>query len=534
MSRLAYLCLCVIGLGSSATALVAPSSPTITGTLVSGGVAVSGTGQTADASYSSVAIYVCTATVAPAAATDCSSTPATLTTGGSNSISTAANGTFTANLQSALKSASWVWVTQVATPSAAGAPAIVTMSSPQLVAAAKAPTIIQPVTDGQNPITGQATASTAATPVQVQLYVASSTSGPTPRGSPEIVGLDGSYTLHETVAEGELVQVKQVGGTGDGSICDPVLVLASSNEREHIDFFAGTVISQNESNFAQADTFLALNVDRALKLPGWYQFPRTNRMGMNGFFQARLTTIPVNASTTTTTTSSSGNGATTGGTPAAPTFSSVLTSQKTGHFEAGIYFPRMFGITPGRKFVGGKVVLPKQTQTFYFAPVARFGFNTLATSQQTTTTNSNGATTTSTPTQLGTSNPLPTTYNFFVLGARIGTASIGSGSLHNIHYLDVALGKFSNLENLLCKTGAGQCTSVGQENRYRPWRLSFEGYYEIPTGFIVGMSANVGAGFLDNHSNTDIHNRAASDLRFLFGYKFDVNKLFKALPMISQ
>jgi hypothetical protein len=454
-----------------------------------------------------------------------------LTNGTANAVSTDQNGSFAATLQTALKSGSFVWITQVATPAGGGA-SIPLFSIVQTVGAlAKLPTIQQPVKDQQNPIVGTATASATGVPVQVQLYVKASGSDSTysPQGAAENVGMDGTYTLHETVTLGEFIYVKQLGGAGEGASSESVIVQALDNEREHIDFFAGTLISESESNFAQADTFLALNVDRALILPGFYPVPtaainKSHHPGVNTFFQARLTTIPVNASTTTTTATVPSNATGT----VAPSLSSVLTSQKTGHFEAGLYLPFTFGRVP--------LQAPKSpTQTFYIAPLGRFGFNTLAGSSQSTTTTSSTTVTTTTTTALGTTNPLPSTYNFFVGGLRLGTAAIEPGSLHNIHYLDVAIGKFSNLENLLCKAGANQCSNLTMENRYRPYRLSFEGYYQLPiTGFILGLSANVGPGFFDHRTNTDVQNRAPSDLRFLFGYKFDVVKLFKAMPMITQ
>jgi len=411
MSRM-FALVAVLGFNLS---LVAQTTPKIAGSLGEGAYTVAGTGQATGAVYSPVKIYLCSAAAPPAAATDCSANPAILTNGAANAVTADPNGNFAAVLQTVLKSGSGVWVTQVATPAGGGA-AITSLSSVQTVgASAKLPTIQQPVKDQQNPIVGTATASATGAAVQVQLYVKApgADSIYSPQGAPENVSTDGTYTLHETVTLGEVISVKQLGGAGDGVSSGPVTVQALDNEREHIDFFAGTIISESELNFAQADTFLALNVDRALILPGFYPVTtstinKSRHPGVNTFFQARLTTIPINASTTTTTTTAP----TTAAGAAAPSFSSVLTTQKTGHFEAGLYIPFTFARVP--------LQAPKSpTQTFYIAPLGRFGFNTLAGSSQSITTTSPTTVTTTVATALGTTNPLPSTYNFFVGGLRL-------------------------------------------------------------------------------------------------------------------
>ncbi len=522
--------------------LVAQTVPAITGPTRAGSIHVDGTAQVPNANYKTVKVYVCMASAAPAAAYDCSdakaaTTPAVLSGIASNSVAVNAKGTFGTTLDTALKSGDYVWLTEVATPSATGATDVVVLGAVQTVATAGAiPTITQPVKDQANPIVGTAIAGTTAAPVIVQLEIKDSGSGLwQPQGDPELVTSTGAYTLHETVSEGQMIHIVQSGAGVDASIANSaeVKVQALDNEREHIDFFAGSILSQGESNFSQADTFLALNVDRAFRLPGFYSptvsqnhTPVNHTPGINTFFQVRLTTIPVNASQTTTTTTTTAST-----TPTLPSFSSVISSQKAGHFEAGFYMPYTFGAVP--RLLTAK----EKTGIFYVAPLFRFGFNTLAGSGNSSTSTSNSTagttTTTTTATALGTTNPLPTTYSFFVVGGRIGTAATGAGSLRNIHYLDIGVGKFSNMENLLCKGAPGSCPTTANEYRYRPYRLSFEGYYQIPTtGFILGMSTNVGPGIFDKRGNTDINNRAPGDLRFLFGYKFDAVKLFKALPMM--
>ena len=290
----------------------AGGTPSITGSLNDGSTVVTGSAQAKDGvKYSDVKIYLCSApavaagTAAPTAS-DCSATGkmVPLSNGDGSSVETDANGVFAATLSNKMTSGAFLWVQQMATP-AGGGNATAVFSVVQTVgAAAKFPTIQLPVKDNQNPIVGTATPSvTGSTPVQVQLLIKGSDGNFSPQGGAENVGTDGTYTLHETVTLGQTIEVKQLS---DSSTSAPAVVQAPDNERQHIDFFAGTVISQGESNFAQADTFLALNVDRALVLPGNYATTPNHHMGFNSFFQARLTTIPVNATTTTSTTTTTG------------------------------------------------------------------------------------------------------------------------------------------------------------------------------------------------------------------------------------
>lgn len=505
------------------------TAPAVTGTLAGGARIVNGTGQAVDGNnYTAVSIYVCinsTATSAPAAS-DCSSSPSVLTNGNSNAVTIDANGVFSATLKDAVAAGAYVWLTQVATPKTG----VAVKSYGTVFKVTSAPstvTIVQPLREGAGIISGTATASTSATTTNVQLLInrAGGDGTFTPQGGPIAVDSSGTYTTFATLNAGDQIQIQQIGG----GISNTVTVQASANQREHIDFIAGTVISQSQSNFSQANTFLAANFDREWKRTKAICVADkvsscTHSPGINTYFQARLTTIPVSSSSTTTTTTTSGST-----TPSTPqSLSSELTSQQTGHFEAGVYFPMTMSLAP---VVPGNS--PK-TQTFYLAPIFRFGYDTLATSGNSTSTSTSTGTTTTTPTQLGTNTPLPSIYNFAVGGMRFGTGRIEPGGMKNIHYLDITVGKFSNLENLLCPPAKAPCIGTTNELRYRPWRMSFEGYFELPdTGFIVGMSANVGSNFLDNHKGTDPNNRAASDLRFLFAYRFDMNKLIQNLPMLK-
>jgi len=122
-------------------------------------------------------------------------------------------------------------------------------------------------------------------------------------------------------------------------------------------------------------------------------------------------------------------------------------------------------------------------------------------------------------------------YNYYGYGARLGHYAMTGSSNESpelISYLDVIMGRFSNLESFV------QDGNSGPENlRRRLYRISLEGILKIPnTPLIVGFSANVGqeaVGF----GNAHITQRAGDDLRFLFGARFDVAKLVSKIGKVA-
>jgi hypothetical protein len=364
--------------------------------------------------------------------------------------------------------------------------------------------------------------------------------------------------------------VQKAGGAALFSQVVSVGSLGTNNEREQTDFVGGTLLSANGANYSQASLFLALNYDRTIWRSGWYSHqdmacvtsggfpvrpttppspatplvlcPRTRHPGLNTFFQARLTTIPVNASTTTMTATAG----TTTPTPAT-SVSSFLAAQKSAQFGGGIYLPVLFGKVPSNK---------QKNATFYVAPIARFGFSTPTSSPSgsNSTTTSGGTTTTTTTTDLGT----PTTangqlYNYGLVGMRIATADLNPGTIHTTHYFDVGIGKYSNLQSLVCKGAITTCQTTipatgttpattfvdpTKENRSTLLRLEFEGFLEIisakNSSLILGINANTGPGFIAHRTNLDTNNRAAEDIEFLIGYKFDVSQLLGGISIIGK
>lgn len=393
----------------------------------------------------------------------------------------------------------------------------------------------------------------------------------TPAGATQLF----TATLTSALTAGSFVYLEQqIAGSTTPTFSQvlPVAGLGTENEREQTEFVGGTLLSANGANYSQASLFLALNYDRTLWRPGWYrgkdtacvrrllagvpsQFPvkpvtpadqalplvlcpRTRHPGLNTFFQTRLTTIPVNASTTTTTPPASGTA-----TPET-SVSSFLAAQKSAQFSGGIYAPILFGKVPSNM---------EKNATFYIAPIARFGFSTptASPSGSSSTPTAGGTTTTTTTTSLGTASPnTGQLYNYGLVGMRVATAKLNPGSLYTVHYFDVGVGKYSNLQSLVCKAGPTACQSmntatppvsyfdISKENRVTLLRLEFEGYLEIisakNSSLILGISANTGPGFLDHRANLDINNRAAEDIEFLIGYKFDVSQLLGGISILGK
>jgi hypothetical protein len=202
--------------------------------------------------------------------------------------------------------------------------------------------------------------------------------------------------------------------------------------------------------------------------------------------------------------------------------------------------PILFGKVPSNK---------EKKATFYIAPIARFGFSTPSGSPSgNSSTATASGTTTTTTTTLGSATPASgQLYNYGLVGMRIATADLNPGSLHTTHYFDVGVGKYSNLQSLVCKAGPNAClnttgpsptVNVALENRTTLLRLEFEGFLQIisanNSSLILGISANTGPGFLDHRANLDVQNRAAEDIEFLIGYKFDVSQLLGGISIIGK
>ncbi len=333
--------------------------------------------------------------------------------------------------------------------------------------------------------------------------------------------------------------------------------------RTNLTFVAGVLISNSSAtagsaNFSQANQFYSFNADHAWRLPGYDCVDGTEWAhaelghcnagrpgwhadkgvpGISTFFEARLTSIPVSTASSTPTTPGTGTSP-----AAAPTAQpTLLTSQKVFRVASGAYFPWVLTHGPGRHPNG-----------LFFAPLVKAGFDTVA-----------GANTVNNvvlPNQTIGSLTYQTAYNFFVFGGRLGNMSLSASHERAPlieHYIDVTIGRYSNLQSFICKqTRAGmasnafsQSSCVNEypqfftagansnvyESRKQLYRLDFEGLVKIPVPlslipFYIGFNANiaqhtVGAVALD-------HGYAPpDDIRIFFGTKIDLGTVLSQFKL---
>lgn len=385
-------------------------------------------------------------------------------------------------------------------------------------------------------------------------------------------------TLAKALKEGEWVQIVQV--VPAGSVLPPEEEMNSCASkpmrvkypfefyRTNLTFVAGVLLSNSSAsnstnaNFSQANQFYAFNADHAWALPGadyicgnrWGQFTRRQQCnersnawqadkmpGISTFFEGRLTSIPVSTASATTPATNQTAGAfvaSTGSTTTQGT-STLLTSQKVFRVETGAFFPWLLRHGPG-----------EHPGALFLAPLAKAGFDTLT-----------GATSVNNVILPGnTTGPLDfqSAYNFFVFGGRVGNMALSKSSSRAPqieHFLDVTIGRYSNLQSFIChpvppkgKSNAANGTSCVadypaifssttkvEDSRKQLYRLDFEGLVKIPLPatqipFYIGFNANiaqhtVGALRLDHgYASPD-------DIRILLGTKFDIGTLLSSLNL---
>jgi len=285
-------------------------------------------------------------------------------------------------------------------------------------------------------------------------------------------------------------------------------------------FTSGILLSQTQGSFSQSSLFMSFLMDKAWILPRPVYGQSRKVPGLSTFFETRLTSVPVTAqpcpedNTTTT-------GQCTGTNTSNPDqFNTFLTTQKSARLAVGAYLP----------FIAKVWTYNGVRNALFLAPLAKVGFDTpvseinqsQAQGQSSNSGNSNG-----TPiVAVNDSN----FYNFYIYGARIGHESLPSPEIERRpgqpaawavneapevnSYLDIAFGRFSNLETVL---------NDGRHTRL--YRISLEGILKVPsTPLVIGFNANLGQTNVGVNT-TNISKRAADDLRFLIGAKFDVGKI---------
>jgi len=282
----------------------------------------------------------------------------------------------------------------------------------------------------------------------------------------------------------------------------PVNVVPADLETGHVRgyFTLGLVLAQSSNDFSanNASPYIDFNLDNT-----WLnrEFSKKNfGLRINSFFDARLTAIATSA------VASSSNSSPAAAVPQTISASSVLLSRQAASMQIGTYIP----VVMSRYTYGGR------HYSMFVAPIGKAGFYT--------PTDTNGATN-STNTATATSTTPSRFFDFFGSGFRIGhTEDYPEHGLapELLNYLDITYGKYGNFEyaNNDCLTGGTGCFNQ------RLWRYAFEGMIKIPhTPLVFGMSANVAA--QRSHVKGEI--APQDDLRFLFGAKFDAQKIVKSL-----
>jgi len=405
-------------------------------------------------------------------------------------------------------------------------------------------TIVGRVADGTTVISGVTQASASLEIVDAGTGTIVSLQNSAISASAEKNGLI-TFNLTEPLYAGQKLEFWNPGGAavfiGDpnGKVKDLEVKLLGDWGRVRAEFTFGAVMSFNNNfelystpssssssgssstNNSQATLFLSFNLDKNWRWTGVKtiesvstptatkpDFKLTSRYLFDTFFQTRLTSVPVTVCVPSSSTSSSSSGsssanscssaAASGGTGALSTF---LNSAKSAELEVGAYMPILTNVwsyqgTPNALFI---------------APLAKLGFITPT-----------GSTTSGSTTAQPVNNS--NFYNFYGYGGRVGHVKLSSDkdvSPELISYLDVMLGRFSNLETLEAKpSGIGYV---------RGWRLAVEGALKVPqTPLIIGVSANIGQNL---HGPVTVQ-AAKDDLRFFIGARFDVGRVLSKLPSL--
>jgi hypothetical protein len=275
--------------------------------------------------------------------------------------------------------------------------------------------------------------------------------------------------------------------------------------------------------------------------PGWW---RAHYPGISTYFETRLTAIPVssvNSANTPTSASSSNSGGSTPGTIGtndnATTSGAAITSNATNNFittqkpvrvGTGVYFP----------FLMTRWNYDHHPNALFLAPLAKVGFDTITgpTSQSVIDPNSHAVV----------SQSYENIYNSYSFGGRVGHMQLTQSrnrAPETYSYLDITLGRYSNLESYICHASGSPTQTVtdatcpsglSYPSRKRLYRLDLEGLLKIPDTFIyLGFNANIAQRvFGVQHLNQQF--RAPDDLRFFFGTKFDISTVFQKLGLASS
>lgn len=326
-------------------------------------------------------------------------------------------------------------------------------------------------------------------------------------------------------------------------------------------FAGGVIMSKENENFSQNDVFLDFTIDKNY----FASSKRRLLKDFNTFFNARLTSIPVSQPTPAPE-GTDGEGGEDGedgedtddDTPCnTPDCINFVSSEKAALLQAGVYLP-IYGkytswlrripveqedVTKRDPSKGTRTVERRynyERNALFVAPLAKGGIQTIIGDRLTTTSEGrqfNG----------------DDVFNFYSFGAMLGHYRIptrrvqctarkdakGNDAYDRdcivsrdgnrayryirntnlapelISWLTLTTGRWESF-NIQVPTGEEDAEGNPIKRPIRPWRYEALGRLKIPNGpFIVGFDGNFGKG--------------PDDLRFIFGMRFDIGKVFNTL-----
>lgn len=298
----------------------------------------------------------------------------------------------------------------------------------------------------------------------------------------------------EALHAGEVLTAKQETEAGESDESTGIKVEAAEGGdyswgRTRAFFSGGVIFSKEREDFSKQDIFLALNVDK-----NWIWSPRFN---FNTYIDVRLTSVPVNVKDTMPEPAEDGEPEE----DKPDSLDTFIASRKAALMQLGAYAPLLLQKWSNKD---GENAL-------FVAPILKTGIQTITSElDKTGEAQSFGR---------------DDVFNFGAFGFRFGHMNVSNSpdKAHEIvSYLDVTRGKWENFEVLLSDREipdpSDPTKKVRETIRERRWRWGFEGRLKIPKlPLYVGFDANLGDG--------------ADDVRFLFGTRFDIGKVFSKLGL---
>lgn len=302
-------------------------------------------------------------------------------------------------------------------------------------------------------------------------------------------------------------------------------------------YTAGAMI--NNQNGANGSSSGAEYLDLGLTFTLPPESRSGHRPGLNTSISGRFSAIPVAAPSSSTPAGSSGTPASNPGTL------NILSSQESARVLGSVSFP--FRTWRTQDSIDG----------FFTAPLLKAGFDTLLNPSATASTGASGSATVNTAT-------FAPVYWEYSSGLRMGYRQYPSGNdatPRTVTQVDITIGKYSNLQSLVCGTQSTTVTSaptntscyktvvaanpsatppvVGQytlfaQNRTNLYRLEVGGFFLFPgTPFVLGIDANLPQSALAP-KNLDIQNKAGGNVAIYFGVSGNLTTLFKNLKLAGS